>query len=93
MIVAVPLPATSPGSIRKVGLESPSAVSVKLSVPVIGSPSSGPLPVVWPPNVPGSLTCARLMVTSSVSVNGPPVPKLARSLVPTVRVSSPSVVL
>ena len=65
MIVAVPLLA---GVVTvKSGVVNPSAASSNVSVPVIGSPSSGPLPVVSPPNVPSSFTCVTVRSITCVS--------------------------
>ena len=67
MIPAVPLLASSPPSIRKSGLVAPSAASANVNVPAIAPPSSGPVPLVAPPNVPASFTCVTVRLINCVS--------------------------
>ena len=65
-MLTVPLPA---GVVTaKSGLVKPSAVSVNVNVPVIAPPSSNPVPLVSPPNVPESFTCVTVTFTVAVAV-------------------------
>ena len=70
-IDAVPPTAVTPPSIMKFGVESPSAASANVAVPVTAGPSSGPMPVK-PPNVPRSLTAVTVMFTVPVDESPEP---------------------
>ena len=64
-MLAVPLPAAVVTA--KSGAVKPSAASANVNVPVIAPSSSNPVPLVSPPNVPGSFTCVTVSVITCVS--------------------------